>query len=45
MNEITEADSEKAVNQAKVGDLQGKGKHGKGPIAPISSQALVFTSA
>lgn len=42
MNEVIEADSEKVVKWAEVTDSQGKEKHGKGPIAPTSSQALVF---
>lgn len=45
MNEIIEADAQKAVNGARVGDSEGKGKHGKGPIAPTAFQALIFPSA
>lgn len=45
MDEIIDTDSEKAVNEAKVTGSQGKGRHGKGPIAPSSSQALIFLYA
>lgn len=41
MDEIIEIDSEKAINGAKVTDSQGKGKHGKSPISPTFSHALV----
>lgn len=45
MDEIIDTNSEKAVNQAKVIGLQGKGRHGKGLIAPSSSQTLIFPYA
>lgn len=45
MDEIIDTDSEKAVNQTKITGLQEKGRHGKGPITPSSSQALVFPYA
>lgn len=45
MGKIIDTDSEKAVNEAKVTGLQGKGGHVKGPIAPSSSQTLVFPYA